>query len=54
VEVINPYVIEPQEKNHVEGSNEESGGYPIRVKMLAETLQTKTAMSLSSNPACRW
>lgn len=41
VELINPYVIEPQEKNHGEGSNEESGGYPIRVKMLAETLQTK-------------
>jgi len=41
VEVINPYVVEEQEKNNGAAQEQESGGYPIRVKMLTETLQTK-------------
>ena len=41
VEVINPYVIEEQERHNAATQEQETGGYPIRVKMLSETLQTK-------------
>lgn len=41
VEVINPYVIEEQERNNAAPQEQETGGYPIRVKLLSETLQTK-------------
>jgi hemolysin D len=41
VEVINPYVVEEQEKNNAATQEQETGGYPIRVKLLSETLQTK-------------
>ena len=41
VEVINPYVVEEQERNNAATQEQETGGYPIRVKLLSETLQTK-------------
>jgi hemolysin D len=34
-------VVEEQEKKNGAAQEQESGGYPIRVKMLTETLQTK-------------
>lgn len=44
VEVINPYSIEDKgnkdKERNIDAENE-SGGYPVRVKMLAETLKTK-------------
>lgn len=42
VEIINPYSMEEKEnkENNKEAQNE-SGSYPVRVKMMAETLKTK-------------
>ncbi|HQP41600.1 MAG TPA: HlyD family type I secretion periplasmic adaptor subunit, partial [Smithella sp.] len=42
VEIINPYSMEEKENKGTNKSAEnESGGYPVRVKMTAETLKTK-------------
>lgn len=42
VEIINPYSMEEKENKETNKSAEnESGGYPVRVKMTAETLKTK-------------
>jgi len=42
VEGVNPYSMEEKEnKERNKEAENESGGYPIRVKMLAETLKTK-------------
>jgi hemolysin D len=42
VEVINPYSMEEKEnKEKNKEAENESGGYPVRVKMMAETLKTK-------------
>lgn len=42
VEIINPYSMEEKDKkeNNQEAQNE-SGGYPVRVRMMAETLKTR-------------
>jgi len=42
VEIINPYSMEEKENKEPNKADEhESGGYPVRVKMLSETLKTK-------------
>jgi hemolysin D len=44
VEAVNPYSIEEKDNKDKEKNKDmenESGGYPVRVKMLAETLKTK-------------
>jgi len=42
VEIINPYSMEEKENKETNKAAEnESGGYPVRVKMTAETLKTK-------------
>jgi len=42
VQVVNPYSMDEKDKKEkAEESENESGGYPVRVKMLAETLKTK-------------
>jgi hemolysin D len=42
VEVLNPYSLEEKEnKEKPKEAENESGGYPVRVKMLAEILKTK-------------
>ena len=42
VEAVNPYSMEEKEnKEKSKEAENESGGYPVRVKMLAETLKTK-------------
>ena len=49
--VINPYSIEEKNEDK-ENNNEENerGGYPVRVKMLAETLETKTGETYRVKP----
>ncbi|PKN17067.1 MAG: hypothetical protein CVU71_17380 [Deltaproteobacteria bacterium HGW-Deltaproteobacteria-6] len=42
IEVVNPYSIEEKaQKERSQDEQNETGGYPVRVKMLAESLKTK-------------
>jgi len=46
VEVVNPYSVEDSKENNKEKSKtgdaeNESGGYPVRIRMTAESLKTK-------------
>lgn len=51
VEGVNPYSMEEKEnKEKNKEAENESGGYPIRVKMLAETLKTKNGDTYKIKP----
>lgn len=51
VEIINPYSMEEKEDKEINKAAEnESGGYPVRVKMTAETLKTKNGDAYKIKP----
>lgn len=51
VDVINPYSMEEKEnKDQYKETENESGGYPVRVKMLEETLKTKNGDEYKVKP----
>lgn len=53
VAVINPYSLEDKDNKEKEKNKDienESGGYPLRVKMLAETLKTKNGDAYKVKP----